>query len=68
MATNKLIKDSVGWYYLDAQGRMMTNSWLQWNGNWYYLDENGYMATSTARKNFVKLTVRRGRRTLQNSR
>lgn len=41
-----LQKDSVGWWYLDADGASPSNEWKELDGKWYYFDANGYAATS----------------------
>ena len=33
------------WYYMDANGVMMSNGWINDNGTWYYLTESGAMKT-----------------------
>ena len=33
------------WYYMDANGVMMSNGWVKDNGTWYYLTESGAMKT-----------------------
>ena len=33
------------WYYMDANGVMMSNGWVQDGGNWYLLNADGSMAT-----------------------
>jgi len=33
------------WYYFDARGYALCNTWQQINGEWYYFDENCRMAT-----------------------
>ena len=47
MVVNEWVKDSVGWCYLDSNGRMVINDWVKDGGKWYYLDANGYMVTGT---------------------
>lgn len=39
-------KDSVGWWYKDANGSYPRSEWRQINGKWYYFDRNGYIAHS----------------------
>lgn len=39
-------KDSVGWWYKDANGSYPRSEWRQINGKWYYFDGNGYIAHS----------------------
>lgn len=33
------------WYYMDANGVMMSNGWVKDNGTWYYLTSTGAMKT-----------------------
>ena len=33
------------WYYMDANGVMMSNGWINDNGTWYYLTSTGAMKT-----------------------
>ena len=33
------------WYYMDAQGTMRSNGWIQDGANWYFLKSDGAMAT-----------------------
>ena len=33
------------WYYMDANGVMMSNGWIKDNGTWYYLNADGSMKT-----------------------
>ncbi len=33
------------WYYMDSEGKMMSNGWIKDNGAWYYLQESGAMKT-----------------------
>ena len=33
------------WYYMDANGVMMSNGWIKDNATWYYLTESGAMKT-----------------------
>ena len=47
MATNEWAKDSKGWMWMDANGRITKNKWVKSGGYWYYLKSNGYMATGT---------------------
>ena len=44
------------WYYLDADGVMLTSKWIRTNNKWYYLDKDGVMQTSKwiAGKYYVK--------------
>ena len=46
MAANAWAKDSTGWCWLEADGRMATDKWLEYNGNWYYIKPDGHMAES----------------------
>lgn len=36
-------KNSVGWWYVHADGSYTTSGWEQINGEWYYFDDQGYM-------------------------
>ncbi len=42
-ATNRWIKDSVGWCYVGADGYCVTNCWKADSKGWCYLDANGRM-------------------------
>lgn len=44
------------WYYLDADGVVLTSKWIRTNNKWYYLDKDGVMQTSKwiAGKYYVK--------------
>lgn len=33
------------WYFVDANGNMIDNRWVQVNGNWYFMNQGGAMAT-----------------------
>ena len=33
------------WYFMDANGVMMSNGWIKDNGSWYYLNADGSMKT-----------------------
>ena len=33
------------WYYMDANGVMQANGWIQDGGSWYFLDSTGAMKT-----------------------
>ncbi len=33
------------WYYMDAEGKMMSNGWIKDGANWFYLGQSGAMAT-----------------------
>ena len=39
------LRDSVGWWYCNADHSYTTSDWQQINGLWYYFDANGYMVT-----------------------
>ena len=39
------LRDSVGWWYCNADRSYTKNDWQQIGGLWYYFDENGYMKT-----------------------
>ena len=41
--TEKWVKDSQGWCYLDENGRMVYNKWIKVDGKWYFMNANGYM-------------------------
>ena len=45
MLCNGWAKDSVGWCWLDENGNMATNEWIEINGDKYYVDNNGYRVT-----------------------
>ncbi|MDR1765382.1 MAG: serine hydrolase [Lachnospiraceae bacterium] len=36
-----------GWYYYDANGSMVTDTWILGGGNWYFVGSDGRMATDT---------------------
>ena len=38
-------KDSIGWWYQNADGSYPRNQWQMINGSWYHFDWNGYMQT-----------------------
>jgi hypothetical protein len=41
---NDWMKDTdENWYWFDAAGVMVTNTWYQYNGGWYYLGAGGAM-------------------------
>ena len=44
--TNGWAKDSVGWCWMDADGKITKNKWILSGGQWYYLKANGYMAAN----------------------
>lgn len=39
------LKDSVGWWYCNADRTYTRNNWQYINNKWYYFNENGYMVT-----------------------
>jgi len=39
------------WYYMDANGVMMSNGWVKDNGTWYYLTSTGAMKTGWLKDN-----------------
>ena len=39
------LRDSNGWWYLNADRSYTTDNWQQINGYWYYFDSNGYLVT-----------------------
>lgn len=39
-------KDSIGWWWRNADGSYPVNTWKQINGAWYYFEGNGYMAAN----------------------
>ena len=43
---NAWASDSVGWCWLDSEGKMTRDKWIKDNGEWYYLKSNGYMAAN----------------------
>lgn len=40
------VKDQ-GWFYLDGNGAMVKNDWVQSGNTWYYMDNTGRMCTDT---------------------
>ena len=46
MAANEWAKDSTGWCWMDASGKITKNKWIQSGGEWYFLKANGYMAAN----------------------
>ena len=42
--TNGWAKDSHGWCWMDANGRITKSKWIQDKEEWYYLKADGYMA------------------------
>ena len=36
-------KNSIGWWYQNADGSYLANQWAKINGLWYYFNEKGYM-------------------------
>ncbi len=44
--TERWVKDSVGWCYLDENGYCATNCWKKDSVGWCYLDSNGRMVTN----------------------
>ena len=44
-ASGAWLRDSVGWWYCNADHSYTTSDWQQINGLWYYFDANGYMVT-----------------------
>ena len=43
---NGWAKDSTGWCWMDASGKITKNKWILSGGQWYYLKPNGYMAAN----------------------
>ena len=43
---------SGAWYYMDAQGTMLSNGWIQDGSNWYFLKSDGAMATGWMKSPF----------------
>lgn len=43
-------KNSVGWWYTNADGSYPSNSWQNIDGKWYYFDEKGYAICNTWKK------------------
>lgn len=44
MEKNTWAQDTVGWCWMDANGRVTRSKWINYSGKWYYLKPNGYMA------------------------
>ena len=42
----KWVKSNGSWYYVDSEGKYLTDQWLHNNGAWYYLDESGRALTN----------------------
>lgn len=40
------VKDSLGWSYLDANGRWLYNQWIKDSTGWCYLGTNGHLIVS----------------------
>ena len=49
-ATQGWQKNSVGWWYINADGSYPSNGWQQIGGLWYYFDEKGYAICNTWKK------------------
>ena len=45
--TNKWMKDSKGWCYLGADGKMVTNGWAKDSKGYCWIGPEGYMVTDT---------------------
>lgn len=45
-AAEDWVKDSVGWWWRNADGSYPASEWKEINGKWYYFEENGYMAAN----------------------
>lgn len=43
--TGAWLKDSVGWWYCNADRSYTVNNWQYINNKWYYFNERGYMVT-----------------------
>ncbi len=46
MVTNEWAKDSKGWCWMNADGRITKSKWIKSGNEWYYLKSNGYMAAN----------------------
>lgn len=46
------LKDSVGWWYCNADKSYTTNNWQYINDRWYYFNGSGYMQTGWINWNF----------------
>lgn len=47
MAKNKWAQDGKKkWFYLGADGKMVTSKWVKWKDEWYYLKDSGEMASN----------------------
>lgn len=44
LKTNGWIKDSKGWCWADADGKLVKDNWIRSKDSWYYLGTDGYMA------------------------
>lgn len=41
----ELVKDEVGFWYLNNDGSYITNDWINEDGKWYYFGDDGYALT-----------------------
>ncbi len=47
LVTDKWVKDSKGWCYLDENGMMLTDSFVEDSKGWCYVDKSGHTLKST---------------------
>ena len=47
MVTDKWMKDSKGWCWLQSDGKMLTNGWAKDGKGWCWIGSNGYMVEKT---------------------
>lgn len=43
--------DDTGWWYVEADGTIPKNQWLEIDGKWYWCEDDGYVATGWRQKN-----------------
>ena len=43
---NKWLKDSIGWFYIGADGNLVTSKWVKDSKGWCYVGADGYMVYS----------------------
>lgn len=49
-----LMKDDIGFWYLNDDGSYITNNWINEDGKWYYLGEDGYAVTGIVHSGVAK--------------